>query len=81
MIRITIIIKFQRILRRQRGCQKTLDLGILRFSVACKLLIFNAAKIIEIGHLDFFDKLSRFPLLHLLEKDVVSLHNSENQSF
>jgi len=26
--------------------------------VACKLLIFNGAKIIGIGHLDFFDRLS-----------------------
>jgi len=27
--------------------------------VACKLLIFNGVKIIGIGHLDFFDSLSR----------------------
>jgi hypothetical protein len=28
--------------------------------VACKLLIFKGAKIIGIGHLDFFDRLSRY---------------------
>jgi hypothetical protein len=31
----------------------------LWFSVARKLLIFNGAKIIGIGHLDFFDRLIR----------------------
>jgi len=37
------------------------------------LLIFNGAKIIGIGHLDFFDRLSRFMLFGLLRKVLSGL--------
>jgi hypothetical protein len=36
--------------------------------VACKLLIFNGAKNIGIGHLDFFDSLSSFMQLESYRK-------------
>jgi len=37
---------------------KTLNLAILWFSMTCKFLIFNDAKMFEHRHLDFFDSLS-----------------------
>ena len=46
---------FPKISRKIASCRKTLNLGILRFSLVCKSLIFKGAKIIGIGHLDFFD--------------------------
>jgi hypothetical protein len=45
--------------------------------VARKLLIFNGAKIIGIGHLDFFDRLSRnrnFSKMNISPTYVQSLH-------
>ena len=41
-----------------RDCRKTLNLAIWGFSLVCKLLIFNDAKITGTRRLDFFDSLS-----------------------
>jgi hypothetical protein len=44
-----------------RDCRKTLNLAIWEFSLVCKLLIFNDAKITGTRRLDFFDSLSSRP--------------------